>query len=121
MRKYLSPAPPEEHIDFSIKSDDENVPQIIDSLMTRVAAAIKKKTPSSLKALKKEGVYMENGAFTNSAKEAVNALLQDPVGMLESAGIKLTDEERDAIFPPFPKNNAERLTGWVSMVQGTGG
>ncbi|MGR3317457.1 MAG: hypothetical protein ACUZ8O_03150 [Candidatus Anammoxibacter sp.] len=117
MGKYLPPVPPEEYIDFSIKNDDDNVAKIIDSLMTRVSAAIKKKTPSSFETLGKEGVYMENGGFTNSAKETINALLQDPVGMLERAGIELTDEERDAIFPPFPKNDAEELTGWVSMIQ----
>ena len=117
MGKYLPPALPEEYIDFSIKDDDENVSKIIDSLMIRVSAAIKEKTPQGLKALQQEGVYMKNGSFTSSAKEVVSALLQDPVGMLENAGIELTDEEKDAIFPPFSKINAKELTGWISMVQ----
>ncbi|MGR3221285.1 MAG: hypothetical protein ACUZ8H_15930 [Candidatus Anammoxibacter sp.] len=120
MGKYLPPVPPEGHIDFSIKAGDDNAAKIVVSLMTRVTAAIRKKTPSSLHELGEDGVYTVNGAFTNSARNTINALLQDPVGMLESVGIELTDEERDVIFPPFPKTNAEELTGWISLVQTDG-
>lgn len=114
---FLPPSPPEEYIDYSLKFDSENVSKILDSLMTKVFTTLKNKIPSSLEKLKKEGVSMKDGKLTNSAKETINAILQDPIGTLESFGITLTDEERDAIFPPFPRKKAEALTSWISMVQ----
>lgn len=117
IERFLPPSPPEEYIDFSIKSDSKRVSKILDSLMTRVSASLREKTPSGLETLKKEGVFTKNGELTKNGKDFINAALQNPIGILENIGITLTDEERDAIFPPFPGKNAEELTRWISMVQ----
>lgn len=117
IKNFLPPLFSEEYINFSVKSDNESDSQILNMLMARVSNALKENIPSTLESLKRDGVYTETGKLTDSAKETIHLALENPIKMLESIGITLTDKERDTIFPPFQKKDVEKVTKWICTSQ----
>ena len=117
IKSFLPPLYPEDQIKFSLKSDEKSYLQILDMLMERVSNALKEKIPSSLEPLKRDGVYTKNGKLTNSAKEFICLALENPIKTLESIGVTITDKEKDSVFPPFQRRDAEKVTKWIYTMQ----
>lgn len=63
-----------------------------------------------------EPIVDEDGKFTSAAKETVSSILQNPEGVLKDMGINLTEEEKQILFPSFPKDDADTLAEWISQM-----
>jgi galactose oxidase-like protein len=117
----LPPPLPQEHADFFAGVDSEKASQTLEPLKQRIIEALSNRDNARiakiLEGLGLTGIVPQDGGLTANEKNSISRILQDPYGMMASLGVTATEEEKQFLFPPFPKGIADAFAEWMSMTQ----
>ncbi len=67
--------------------------------------------------LQRNGLKNSDGTFTNSAKESISSIIQNPQEFLDDLGVELSETEKKSLWSGFSQKEADALSEWKSNTQ----